>query len=208
MAVLNKSGFFQTERETVTCPSYLDLSFPAREVLRLFLSQYNGFNNAFIDMAHREGAEFVGMSRGTFDRSVKELEEHGFLVRTFKGRRITETKTVASQWEITCQPTKDAAGVVTPATKEYLSWDGKPIEYEAVDISEAGFVPIRNRKRVRKKSTDISYLTKDERPPIVSDPEREAFYKKHLGIEDYEMDDQPYRNPILEPIDEEEDVPF
>jgi len=208
MAVLNTDAFYQTARETVTCKAYLDLSFPAREVLRLFMSQYNGFNNGFIEMAHREGAGFINMARATFDRSVKELEEHGFLVRTFKGRRITETKTVASQWEITCQPTKDAAGVTSAATKEYLSWDGQPIEYEAVAIKEAGFIPLRNRKRVRKAAASpetTTIITRETATHIPPDPDLEAFYEEHLGYGAY-GDATPSRAPAREMLDE--DVPF
>ena len=112
-----------------------------------FMTHFNGFNNGFIGMSHRQAAAIINVSRATGDRCLQELIDRGFLVRTWKGRRIDETKKIASSWEITCYPKKDIDGKDVKPSKEYLNWKGAPVKVEGKKSLEDIHQPAERKSR-------------------------------------------------------------
>ena len=90
--------FFWVEREILDSPAYLDLGHPASRVLLHFLAkcQYQKqksakrtewiiSNNGDLVFSYQEARD-RGLSSATFRNCLVELQSHGFLQQTVKGR--------------------------------------------------------------------------------------------------------------------------
>lgn len=91
--------------------------------------QYVGYNNGHIGLSERQAGEIAHtVNRMRIRTAFATLRRRGFLVCTYKGRRISPTQRIASRWEVTCFRTQLADGTFTDPTDDYMRW--RPTEAE------------------------------------------------------------------------------
>jgi len=158
--------------------------------------------NGWISMSTAEACEACGIKKkATVLDAFALLVRRGLLVRTYKGRRINAVQRIASKWEVTDWPSRDAAGDWQEATKEYRNW--KPAKDDPVQGIDASADAIDVEKLA-------SYAPKQR-------PSRAKMGLKVLGKEgkDFTPDDRPWeeieqemgRERVKEP-DYGDDIPF
>ena len=183
------TGWFQIHREVMASASFRALDAHARCLLFEFMNFYNGHNNGFIEMSHRKAAELIGASRATADKAVAQLVEHGFICRTYKGRRISGTKKIASRWELTCYPTEDAAGKAAKPSNEYLNWKGKPVDFEGAQDIDKIHTGYRRPQRITfgmKKIGDAVAVDMDTPVPEYCGQPATYDQAKNYDIDEYD----------------------
>lgn len=179
------ASFFQVPRLMIQSQAFRTLDAASKVVLFEMMNAFTGFNNGFISMSHRQIADASGLSRATADKAVKELIARGFIIRTWKGRRIDHTKKVASQWEVTCYIKTDADNRIQKPSNDFLRWDGKPVNIDGIDL-EAFAKAEAEAKVIDKTFTELKVLGPKSEPLDIP-----TTYE-HIFAEDYECEDIPF----------------
>ena len=89
-----------------------------------------GSNNGRIPYSSRELEQNLKVGRKTALRTFKELEAHGFIAMTKKGRYGAK-RTYASEWRLT-EFACDVSG--TPPTHDYRQWQGPALPVAVKDF--------------------------------------------------------------------------
>ena len=123
MSKVNKTGrskghdphtrLYRWERN---CDAYRSLSVYSKCLLDELKNRYSGENNGDIHLSTREGAELLDCSKNTITKSLRELEERGFIRPKRKGSFNLKTKD-ATTWILTREPYRNE-----PATKDFMRW--------------------------------------------------------------------------------------
>lgn len=109
--------------QTTSSPAWRAMSPYAREVYRALKSRY-GFdarNNGHIYLSARDGAEETGFDKKTIARSLRELEQYGFIVATKAHCLGVDGRGVATHWRLT-----ELGYRHEPPTRDFLKWSGEP----------------------------------------------------------------------------------
>lgn len=80
-------------------PHFLALSASAKALLFHFLGQYRGFNNGDLSCNWRKLRACGWRSRTTIEKARRELEEKGWIVRTFQGSLHNRCNLYAITWQ-------------------------------------------------------------------------------------------------------------
>jgi hypothetical protein len=112
--------FFALYHWEMDLPAYRLLSNYGRSLLLEFRRLYNTHNNGKITTSVRQAARLLNCNKDTAAKTLRELEEKGWIIQTSKGCFNQKTDKTASTWRITNQPV--GLGVDTPETKEYDKW--------------------------------------------------------------------------------------
>ena len=95
-----KKGYYETVERFKKLPFVMLETSAWRSLngnsIKIYLEicrRYNGSNNGNVSFSYNEGVKIFDMSKGTVSRSLKQLEEYGFIKRhktgTFYGRKAT-----------------------------------------------------------------------------------------------------------------------
>jgi hypothetical protein len=110
--------------ETTRSPAWKQLSLRA---LFIALRMRCFKNNGHVYLSQREAEEELGRgSRNHIANWYRELGHYGFIVKTEAASLGVDGKGKAPHWRITDLPT--GSGGETPATKDFLRWDGTVFE--------------------------------------------------------------------------------
>ena len=104
------------------------LSGNARALYVELAQRYNGSNNGRIPYSVREAVRALHVSKATVSRLFRELEDHGFIIRTKRGAFSLKTVKDASEW---CLTEYDSDHPPANATKDFMRW--QPPEDADVD---------------------------------------------------------------------------
>lgn len=159
--------------------------------------------NGWISMSTQEGCEACGITKKkTIIDTFALLVRRGLIVRTYKGRRINAAQRIASKWEVTDWPARDAAGDWIDATKEYLNWkpaksdpiQGTDASAPAIDVEKlASYAP---KQRASRAKMGAKVLHKGPGLDIENLPSWEEMEKELLA------------NAMKERDDDDSDIPF
>ena len=108
--------FIQKKRFLFESEAFRALTCMSRCLLDEFMFRYNGSNNGHIIMSVREAGGRLNCSKDTVTKSLRELEEKGFIRCRQKGA-FTCKKRHASEWVVTEYELNGK-----PATKDYMHW--------------------------------------------------------------------------------------
>ncbi len=192
--------WIQIHHSLIKSPAYRSLKPNSRALLIEVMALYEGYNNGFIGLSYRQAAEAVGIGINQAKAAFDELRAKGFIVMTYKGKRISHAERIASKWEITAFDGFDSAGQPRPATKDYLNWqEAKPVQPDDVKPIEE----IDRKQQARKsRSKRAQAIYSGKHIPISSCPSPTSF---DPSAED-SLDS--YMKQLLEREDEDEDIPF
>lgn len=77
--------FIMFKKYMLNHPSWLDMSPEARCLFIELRRRFNGVNNGDISLSCREAAKVAKTSKGTANKALRELIEHGFIKMANKG---------------------------------------------------------------------------------------------------------------------------
>jgi biotin operon repressor len=106
----------------IATPAWRDLNCYGRAAYIEISSRYGGpkSNNGRIPYSGRELAENLRISKPTAQRAFNDLQDHGFIVLTKRGR-YGRKRRLASEWRLTEFPCDVTEG---PPTHAYRHWQG------------------------------------------------------------------------------------
>lgn len=117
-------SFVKLTRHMLGHPAWLDLSTGARCIYIEIRKRYNGNNNGEIHLSCREAGENAKCGKNTASKLFKELQEHGFIKESIKGR-------FRNKWASTWILTNEEYGG-HHKTDEWVKW--QPKEKNAVPV--------------------------------------------------------------------------
>jgi hypothetical protein len=91
----------------------------ARALYVVLTQRYNGSNNGRIPYSVREAVRALHVSKATVSRLFRQLEDHGFIIRTKRGAFSLKTVKDASEW---CLTEYDSDHPPAHATKDFMRW--------------------------------------------------------------------------------------
>ena len=98
---LTKGRFALIPEIVVLSPAYTATPLAARALLIEIAVLYSSKNNGFIGLSVRQGAERLGCSKDTAAKAFRQLEAHGLIRSTRKGKFATKTAPLATEWRLT-----------------------------------------------------------------------------------------------------------
>lgn len=96
--------FVRLPNSLIDTPAWISLSCFARSVHILLIRRHNGRNNGAIYLPSREAAKALSVDRKTVLRSIKELEQAGFITKTKAALLGFEGKGRSAEWRLTHLP--------------------------------------------------------------------------------------------------------
>ena len=126
-------------------PAWHDLDAVSRALYIEIARRYMGQNNGRIPYSVREGAEELGVAKATISRSLRNLTEHGFIVKTKKGAFSLKSRH-ATEWRLTEFDYDNKL-----ATKDFMRWSPP-----AHSQSDAGAVPGHSSGSVLPGKLEVS----------------------------------------------------
>lgn len=184
-------GFFQIQRNVMASDAFRSLDAYSRCLLFEFMNLYNGHNNGWLEMSHRKAADLLSCSRATADKAISELMDKGFICRIYKGRRISETKKIASRWELTCHAFIDDQGNHRKATEDFRKWKGSPVSLADVQSIDEIHRPF-DRKKKAKPEGEIEFGMKALGEAVPIEIEDTAPIRQYIPRTDEEYEDIPF----------------
>ncbi|MBB6054463.1 MarR family transcriptional regulator [Tolumonas osonensis] len=97
----HKGGILQIPTWVFMCDDFKTLNNASVRVLIALLCQYNGANNGDLSATKAEMIKHGIRSSDTINRSVKELIEHGFIVKTRNGYAGVDGRRMCSLYALT-----------------------------------------------------------------------------------------------------------
>jgi hypothetical protein len=218
--------FFAVRHSMIACPAYRDLDVVARALLAdmmAFVKQPSHENNGHVGLSVRQAAVAVSVSPTIAARALDSLASHGFIIRTWNGRRISGGQKIASKWELTMfRRWQEGSTDMQAGTFDYLKWQApkpaKPVpivQPEGVKTLEAvGYSPARRKSRAKAQAphtTVLSAFTMDEAMKAEVAEMREKAQRRGIGNYDTDCDpdtDVATLNGVNSYADADDDIPF
>lgn len=110
-------------------PAWRSLPAMARALYVEVATRYNGANNGSIPYSVRDGVRALHASPATIVRTLRLLDDRGFIARTKRGAFSLKTSHDASEWRLT-EHNQDAPHP-NHATKDFMHW--QPPEPDATE---------------------------------------------------------------------------
>jgi hypothetical protein len=98
---LTKGTFALIPETVMRSPAYTATSLAGRALLLEIAVLFRGSNNGCLGLSARQAAERLGCSKDTAARAFRELEAHGLIEATRRGKFTTKTAPLASEWRLT-----------------------------------------------------------------------------------------------------------
>ena len=112
-----KKGHYETKERFKALPFHMLENTAWRSLngnsIKIYLEicrRYNGSNNGDVSFSYNEGVDLFGMGKSTISRSLKQLEEFGFIKRNKVGtfiRRQASTYFITNERTDNTPPTSD-----------------------------------------------------------------------------------------------------
>lgn len=112
---------------TVQSDAFRKLGGPSLKVLCEMRARFNGFNNGKISLSMDEAARLLGLSKGTVQRALKQLQEFGFIKLAKLGHWYGRQ---ASLWTLTMCPIEG-----NQASNEWRQWRAPKTQKESKKIN-------------------------------------------------------------------------
>lgn len=194
-----ENGYFIGYHDIFRSSAFADLSPIASKLLMMMLPMHNGYNNGSIELSARQASWMLKTGINQAQAALRDLQNKGFLVLTYKGRRINETIKKKSEWEITLFDGYDSKGSKRPATHDYMKWTP---DIEAVPVDDIQLLDSIGRKKQARKSRakQPSNISEISIAPSIQDIEKQDNDK---FMREYE--DSLYRRNDIEELEE---IPF
>jgi len=106
--------FVMIRRDIYSSASFRDLSNIAVRIFLEIRRRFNGFNNGEISLSCREAATVAHCGKGTAQKALRELMDHGLIKKAHEGQFHYR---LATTWTLTSEPLGDAA-----PTNEWRDW--------------------------------------------------------------------------------------
>ena len=118
-------SFAGVPREVMRSNDFKDLAYSSIFVLLWLAYQYKGKNNGDLSATHTMAQEWGGMAKDTLSKSLKELTDKGFIIKTRHGR-FMNPNSCCDLYALTWAPVDECRGknldVGWTRTPPRISW--------------------------------------------------------------------------------------
>lgn len=149
--------WIQLHHSIVKCPAYRSLKPNSRALLIELMTGHEGYNNGFISLSYRQAAEALIIGINQAKAAFDDLRAKGFIIMTYKGKRISNAERIASKWEVTAFDGFDSSGNPRPATKDFLKWTAE----DQIKPDDVKTIEEIDRKKQNRKSRSKNIDTLD-----------------------------------------------
>jgi hypothetical protein len=114
-------SFVPLLKDTLASPAWKAMSHGARSLYIALKLRYssNFKNNGRLYLSQRDAAEEIGSHTNQVARWFRELEYHGFIVKTRGGSLGVDGKGKAPHWRLT-----EVGYMTDPPTRDFMRWNG------------------------------------------------------------------------------------
>ena len=147
----SKFSFVQVFHWVMKTPAWQDLSLQARAVYVELKSLYNGSNNGRLGLGVRQAGKVTGMSISSANRFLRELEDHGFIVRQRESSFGQKKLTI--EWRLT-ELKNDVT--LELATKDFRNWEPSDKKQKSVPLVKTSVPPAKLSGQVSVPMPNIS----------------------------------------------------